>query len=52
MENNKIIVRNGSVVGSNEYSRNMNLHTRPCQRLLIISEDGCDCIYDIKLDRK
>lgn len=47
-----LVVRNGSVVGSNEYSRNMNLHTRPCQRLLIISEDGCDCIYDIKLDRK
>lgn len=47
-----LVVRNGSVVGSNEYSRNLNLHTRPCQRLLIISKDGCDCIYDIKLDKQ
>ena len=47
-----LVVRNGSVVGSNEYSRNLNLHTRPCQRLLIISRDGCDCIYDIKLDKQ
>lgn len=45
------VIRNGSMVGSNEYSRNLNLHTRPTQRLLILSEDGCDCIYDIKLDR-
>lgn len=45
------VIRNGSMVGSNEYSRNLNLHTRPTQRLLIVSEDGCDCIYDIKLDR-
>ena len=45
------VIRNGSMVGSNEYSRNLKLHTRPTQRLLIVSEDGCDCIYDIKLDR-
>ena len=45
------VIRNGSVVGSNEYSRNMNLHTRPCQRMLIVSENGCDCIYNIFLDK-
>ena len=45
------VIRNGSVVGSNEYSRNMNLHTRPCQRMLIVSEDGCECVYNIHLDR-
>lgn len=45
------VIRNGSVVGSNEYSRNINLHTRPCQRMLIVSENGCDCIYNIFLDK-
>ena len=46
-----VVIRNGSVVGSNEYSRNMNLHTRPCQRMLIVNEDGCECIYNIYLDK-
>lgn len=45
------VIRNGSVVGSNEYSRNMNLHSRPCQRMLIVSEDGCECVYNIYLDK-
>ena len=45
-----LVVRNGSMVGSNEYSRNLNLHTIPCQRLLIVNEEGCECTYDIKLN--
>ena len=45
------VIRNGSVVGSNEYSRNLNLHTRPCQRMLIVNNDGCECIYNIFLDK-
>ena len=45
------VIRNGSVVGSNEYSRNMNLHTRPCQRMLIVSNNGCECVYNIFLDK-
>ena len=46
-----VVVRNGSLVGSNEYSRNMNLHTRPCQRFLIVSKNGVDCVYNIFLDK-
>lgn len=47
-----MIYRNGSLVGSNEYSRNLNLHAIPTQKLLILNKYGCECSYNIRLNIK
>lgn len=44
-----IVYRNGSFIGTDEYARNLNLNTYPTQKLLIISELGVECCYDIRL---
>lgn len=46
-----VVYRNGSLVGSNEYSRNLNLHTFPSQTLLILNDGYVECSYNIRLDR-
>ena len=44
-----IVYRNGSFIGTDEYARNLNLNTYPTQKLLIVSELGVECCYDIRL---
>ena len=44
-----IVYRNGSFIGTDEYARNLNLNTYPTQKLLIVSEIGVECCYDIRL---
>lgn len=45
-----IIYRNGSFIGTDEYARNLNLNTYATQKMLIVSELGVECCYDIKLN--
>ena len=44
-----IVYRNGSFIGTDEYARNLNLNTYPTQKMLIVSELGVECCYDIRL---
>ena len=44
-----IVYRNGSFIGTDEYARNLNLNTYPTQKLLVVSELGVECCYDIRL---
>ena len=44
-----IVYRNGSFIGTDEYARNLNLNTNTTQKLLIVSELGVECCYDIRL---
>lgn len=45
-----IVYRNGSFIGTDEYARNLNLNTYATQKMLIVSELGVECCYDIKLN--
>lgn len=45
-----IVYRNGSFIGTDEYARNLNLNTYPTQKMLIVSELGAECCYDIRLN--
>lgn len=50
--NHRTIVHiNGSLVSSDEYSRNLNLYAYPTQKLLIIGDNKVECCYDIRLDK-
>lgn len=42
------IVQSGSFVGADEYSINKRLVGRPEQAVMVISNNGLDCIYDVK----
>ena len=44
-----IVYRNGSFIGTDEYARNLNLNTYPTQKMLVVSELGVECCYDIRL---
>lgn len=46
-----IVYRNGSFIGTDEYARNLNLNTYAMQKLLIVSELGVECCYDIRLNK-
>lgn len=46
---NCVIYQNGSVIGSDEYSLSKKLVTKPQQKVLIISDDGVNATYNVKL---
>ena len=48
-ENGSEIFINGSLCGTDEYAYSKRLFSPPSQKLLIINEDGVDCIYNIKV---
>lgn len=44
------IITNGSLVGSDTYSKKLKLHTYPMQKLLMVNRDsGVYCTYDIRV---
>lgn len=45
------VITNGSLVGSDMYSKKLKLHTYPMQKLLMVNEeDGVYCSYNIRVD--
>lgn len=43
------VVESGSVVGSDSYCMDNRLRNKPEQTVLVVSETGLDCLYDIQL---
>lgn len=43
------VVESGSVVGSDSYCMDHRLRNKPEQTVLVVSETGLDCLYDIQL---
>lgn len=43
------VVESGSVVGSDSYCMDHRLRNKPEQMVLVVSEAGLDCLYDIQL---
>lgn len=44
------VITNGSLVGSDTYSKKLKLHTYPMQKLLMVNRDsGVYCTYDIRV---
>lgn len=39
---------NGSICGTDMYAKSLMLHTKPCQKLLILNQDGVLCEYTIR----
>lgn len=44
------VVESGSIVGSDSYCMDHRLRNRPEQTVLVVSADGLECLYDVKLD--
>lgn len=44
------VVESGCLVGADNYCMDKRLRNKPEQMVLIVSEDGLECLYDVKLD--
>lgn len=44
------IIQSGCVSGTDSYALSKRLNNRPEQTISVITDDGLDCIYDVKLD--
>lgn len=44
------VIESGSVVGSDSYCIDHRLRNKPEQMVLVVSDDGLECLYDIQLD--
>jgi DNA repair exonuclease SbcCD nuclease subunit len=42
-------IANGSLIGADDYAVQKRLITKPMQKFLVMTEDGCECTYNIYL---
>lgn len=45
---NTKVIESGTLSGTDNYALDLRLHTRPSQTISVITEDGLDCLYDVK----
>lgn len=45
---NTKVVESGTLSGTDNYALNLRLHSKPSQTISVITEDGLDCLYDVK----
>lgn len=43
------VVESGCIVGADNYCMDKRLRNKPEQMVLVVSEDGLECLYDVKL---
>lgn len=47
---NTKIVESGTMAGTDNYALDLRLHSKPSQTISVITENGLDCLYDVKFD--
>lgn len=45
---NTKVIESGTLSGTDNYALNLRLHSKPSQTISVITEDGLDCLYDVK----
>ena len=45
---NTKVIESGTLSGTDNYALDLRLHSRPSQTISVITEDGLDCLYDVK----
>lgn len=47
---NTKVIESGTLAGTDNYALNLRLHNKPSQTISVITNDGLDCLYDVKFD--
>lgn len=45
---NTKVIESGTLSGTDNFALDLRLHSRPSQTISVITEDGLDCLYDVK----
>lgn len=45
---NTKVIESGTLSGTDNYALDLRLHSRPSQTISVITNDGLDCLYDVK----
>ena len=47
---NTKVIESVTIAGTDKYALNLILHIKPSQTISVITNDGFDCLYDVKFD--
>lgn len=47
---NTKVIESCTLSGTDNYALNLRLHSKPSQTISVITNDGLDCLYDVKFD--
>lgn len=47
---NTKVIESGTLSGTDNYALDLRLHSKPSQTISVITEDGLDCLYDVKFE--
>ena len=47
---NTKVVESGTLSGTDNYALDLRLHSKPSQTISVITENGLDCLYDVKFE--
>lgn len=47
---NTKVIESGTMAGTDNYALDLRLHSKPSQTISVITENGLDCLYDVKFD--
>lgn len=45
---NTKVIESGTLSGTDNYALNLRLHSKPSQTISVVTNDGLDCLYDVK----
>lgn len=44
------VIESGTMAGTDNYALDLRLHSKPSQTISVITENGLDCLYDVKFE--
>lgn len=47
---NTKVIESGTLSGTDNYALDLRLHSKPSQTISVITEDGLDCLYDVRFE--
>lgn len=47
---NTKVIESGTLSGTDNYALDLRLHSKPSQTISVVTENGLDCLYDVKFD--
>lgn len=47
---NTKVIESGTMAGTDNYALDLRLHSKPSQTISVVTENGLDCLYDVKFD--
>lgn len=47
---NTKVIESGTLSGTDNYALDLRLHSKPSQTISVITDDGLDCLYDVKFE--